>query len=68
MQCVIQFQTFLNKINKLTIKYNKKTNKRNKGITEVKIAPLILVSLSFGHVPRHSNLLPELDDEKSVFK
>ena len=25
-------------------------NKRNKGITEMKIAPLILFNLSFGHV------------------
>ena len=43
-------------------------NKRNKGITEVKIAPLIPSNLSFGHVSRHLNLLPELDDENSVFK
>ena len=34
----------------LTKKYNEKINKRNKGITEVKIAPLILFNLSFGHV------------------
>ena len=34
----------------LTKKYNEKMNKRNKGITEVKIAPLILFNLSFGHV------------------
>ena len=43
-------------------------NKRNKGITDVKINPLILFNLSFGHVTRHLNLLPELDDENSVFK
>ena len=34
----------------LTKKYNKKMNKRNKGNTEVKIAPLILFNLSFRHV------------------
>ena len=40
MQLVIQFQNFFYKINMLTNK-NQKMNKRNKGITEVKIAPLI---------------------------
>ena len=50
MQLVIQFQTFYNKVNMLTKKYNQKMNKRKKGITEVTIAPLILFNLSFGHV------------------
>ena len=50
MQLVIQFQTFYNKINMLTKKYNQKMNKRNKGISEVEITPLILINLSFGHV------------------
>ena len=50
MQLVIQFQTFYNKVNTLTKKYNKKMNKGNKRITDVKIAPLILFNLSFGHV------------------
>ena len=50
MQLVIQFQTFYNKINMLIKKYNQKMNKRNKGITEVKIAPIILFNLSFRHV------------------
>ena len=34
----------------LTKKYNQKMNKRDKGITEVKIAPFILFNLLFGHV------------------
>ena len=34
----------------------------------MKIAPLVLFNLSFGHVTRHLNLLPELDDENSAFK
>ena len=34
----------------LTKKYNQKMNKRNNGITVVKIASLILFNLSFGHV------------------
>ena len=50
MQLVIQFQTFYNKRNLLTKKIQLKRNKRNKGITEVKIAPFILCNLSFGHV------------------
>ena len=50
MQLVIQFQNFYNKTNLLTKKYNLKMNERDKGITEVKIAPLILFNLSFGHV------------------
>ena len=50
MQLVIQFQTFYSERNMLTKKYNEKMNKRHKGITEVKIAPLILFNLSFGHV------------------
>ena len=57
MQLVIQFQ-----------KYIQKMNKRNKGITKATIAPLTLFNLSFGQVTRHLNLLPELDDENSVFK
>ena len=47
MRLVIQFETFYNKINMLTKKFNSKMNKRSKGITEVKIAPF---NLSFGHV------------------
>ena len=47
---MIQFQTFYNKRNMLTKKYNQKMNKKDEGITEVKIAPLILFNLSFGHV------------------
>ena len=50
MQLVIQFQTFYTKRNMLTKKYNYKIDKRDKGITEVKTAPLILFNLSFGHV------------------
>ena len=34
----------------LTKKYNQKINKINKRITEVKITPLTLLNLSFGHV------------------
>ena len=45
MQLVIQFQTFYN-----NEKIQLKINKRNKGITELKIAPLVLFNLSFGHV------------------
>ena len=43
-------------------------NKRNKGITEVKVAPLIMFNLSSGHVTWHLNMLPELDDENAAFK
>ena len=50
MQLAIQFQTLYNKVNMLTKRYNQKMNKRSKGITEVKIARLILFDLSFGHV------------------
>ena len=35
-------------------------NKRDKGITEVKIDLIILFNLSVGHVTRHLNLLSEL--------
>ena len=49
MQLVI-ISNFLQLDNMLTRNYNEKMNKRNKGITEVKIAPLILFSLLFGHV------------------
>ena len=44
MQLVIQFQTSYNTINML------RENKGNEGITEVKIAQLILFNLSFRHV------------------
>ena len=57
MQLVIQFQTFNNKINMLTKKYNQKMNKRNKGITEVNIAPLNIFNLSFGDVTRTFELV-----------
>ena len=50
MKLVIQFQTFYNKRNMLTKKYNQKVNKRDKRITEVKIALLILFNLSFRHI------------------
>ena len=50
MQLVIQFQNFYNETNMLTKKYNSKMNERDKGITEVKIPPLILFNLSVGHV------------------
>ena len=49
-------------------KYNEKMNKRNKEITEWKIIPLILFSLSFGHVTAAFQLVTQLDDENSVFK
>ena len=40
-------------------------NKRNKGITEVKIAPRILFNLSFGHITPASELVIR---ENSPFK
>ena len=43
-------------------------NKRDKGITEVKIAPLTLFNLSFGHVTPTFELVTRADDENSVFK
>ena len=38
-------------------------NKRDKGITEVKIAPLILFNLSFGHVTPAFELVIRAFDE-----
>ena len=52
----------------LTKKYNKKMNKTNKGITEVRIASLILFNLSFEHVTLAFEFLPELDDGSSAFR
>ena len=57
MQLVIQFQTFYNKRNMLTKKYNQKMNKGGKGSTEVKIAPLTLFNLSFGHVTCYQSFM-----------
>ena len=43
-------------------------NKRDKRITEVKIALLILFNLSFGHVAPAFELVIRALDENSVFK
>ena len=66
MQLVIQFQSFYNKMNMLTRKYNKKMNKRNRGITDVK--KLHLFYQIYHLDTYHLNLLPELDDENSAFR